>query len=342
MTNRSTDWQTPAQALDEYARDQNQVRETVTFSRIIAPFPHPPADMFLELIPKRPYCADVLEDGVSIREREDAIRRMHIQLNGPAFFRWMVHDIDRPDAYFAHRDALVAEPTFIAVNRANGHAHAATLLALPVYRRQMARAEPLEYFAAVERGYARRLGADQRYAGLLAKNPMHPAWRVEWRNAKPATLNELQSWLYPEDMLPETTRFATTGAGRNCSIFDDLRALAYREVIRFKKAGRAEQEFRDALQKTAQGWNQQFALPLSRTEIRAIAKSVANWTWKRFTLEKYEERSFVNRDWQSWRGRRGMAKRWAGHVALDKTRPWIADGISRATWFRRKGQRPDS
>ena len=129
------------------------------------------ADDFDKLIPLRPFCADDLADGLQIRKREIAVQKKHIQLNGPTAYRWLVHDIDRADAYFAHRDAVLAEPNFIAINRDNGHAHTAALLAVPVAKHQNARLEPLRYFAAVERGYTRRLAADRGYAGLIVKNP---------------------------------------------------------------------------------------------------------------------------------------------------------------------------
>jgi predicted DNA-binding transcriptional regulator AlpA len=39
---------------------------------------------------------------------------------------------------------------------------------------------------------------------------------------------------------------------------------------------------------------------------------------------------------QGLRGKRSAAKRWSGHVSLDLSQPWLAQGISRRTWFRRK------
>jgi hypothetical protein len=45
-----------------------------------------------------------------------------------------LHDIDQPDAYHAHRDAYVPKPNLIIINPANGHGHAAYLLATPVAR----------------------------------------------------------------------------------------------------------------------------------------------------------------------------------------------------------------
>ena len=196
------------------------------------------ADDFEKLIPSRPYCADVLADGLQIRGRRIALQKRHIQLNGPSALRWLIHDIDRADAYSAHRDAILAEPNFIAINKENGHAHCAVLLAVPVAKHRNARLEPLRFFSAVERGYARRLGADCGYAGLMVKNPLHPAWRVEWRCETATSLESLASWLDPADMAPDNKLDTTTGIGRNVTVFDVLRSIAYREVIEFKRAGR--------------------------------------------------------------------------------------------------------
>jgi Replicase family len=140
---------------------------------------------FPGLIPARPYCADALSDGLRIRKKKLALECRHIQLNGPATFRWMLHDIDYPGAYNAHDDVNLPPPNFIAINPANGHGHSAVLLAMPVARHDAARIKPLHFYSAVERGIARRLCADRYYAGLITKNPVHDHWRVEWRRDCP-------------------------------------------------------------------------------------------------------------------------------------------------------------
>lgn len=283
---------------------------------------------FPDLIPARPYCADVLGDGLRIRQKKLALQLRHIQLNGPATFRWMPHDIDHAGAYFAHRDANLPEPNFIAINPENGHGHSAVLLAMPVARHAAARVEPLHFYGAVERGIARRMGADRHYSGLITKNPVHPHWRVEWRREEPYTLPELADWLFPEDMQPDFSVETTLGAGRNCTVFDELRLIAYREVRAFKRNGSLD-TFRARLERVAIGINMQFPEALRLSEVRAIVKSVAKWTWRHFSNEKFSER-------QSFLGRRANAKRWADHVSAENTRPWESDGISRATWYRRQ------
>jgi hypothetical protein len=257
--------------------------------------PRPHASLrqaFPDLIPAKPYCADVLDDGLCIRSKSAALRRRHIQLNGPSNFTWMPHDIDRPGAFYTHDDANVPQPNVIMVNPANGHAHSAYLLANPVARHSASRVGPLRLYGAVERGIARRLGADRRYTGLIAKNPLHADWKVEWRREQPYTLPELADWLFDGDMAPDRSTQRTLGAGRNVTVFDELRVFAYREVLRFKRddasaAGLAA--FRARLEAVALGINMQFPQALNLTEVRTIAKSVSRWTWSRFTLETFSQ-----------------------------------------------------
>jgi hypothetical protein len=244
-------------------------------------------EAFPDHIPDKPYCADRLEDGLRIRSKSHALQHRHIQINGPHSLAWMLHDIDRQDAFCAHDDANIPPPNVIMINRENGHAHSAILLANPVARHAAARLAPLRLYSAVERGIARRLGADHWYAGLIAKNPLHPSWCVEWRRQQPYTLHELAAWLDEDDMACDRRPQLAFGIGRNVTLFDELRAFAYREVRRFKRQGTGLSAFQRRLESVALGINQQFPLALRLGEVRAIAKSVAKWTWSRFSLEKF-------------------------------------------------------
>lgn len=284
---------------------------------------------FHTLIPPKPYCADYLEQGLRIRSREAALTRRHVQMNGPMVFKWMLHDVDTPGAALAYRDAYLPEPNIVVVNPDNGHAHTAYLLATGVARSSNSRLRPLKFFAAVERGFARRFGADRHYSGLVTKNPMHPDWRVEWHRDEPYTLHELADWLFPRDMAAEVEPEHTIGAGRNCTVFEQLRAIAYREVRSFKSAGATFGEWRTRCTHIALGLNHQFPIAMMLAEVRAIAGSVAKWTWKHFSEDSF-------RALQSHRGKIGNATRWAGHQAANNTKPWAAMGISRRTYYRRQ------
>jgi hypothetical protein len=286
---------------------------------------------FPELLPRKPFCADRLADGLLIRERASALKRRHIQLNDPSTVRWVVHDLDFRGAALAHEEGNLPPPNFLAINRNNGHAHAAVLLEVPVARHAAARTKPLEYLAAVERGLARRLGADCAYAGLIAKNPLHDWWDVHWLRNEPYSLSELEGWLFKSDMRPYQAPAAMAGLSRNCALFDSLRQLAYSEVRNAKRTGKSIAAFQAHLERRALELNRAFPTALPFSEIRAIAKSVAKWVWGKFSAEAF-------RQWQSRRGQRGNAVRWAGHISAATSKPWALEGISRATYYRRKAK----
>jgi hypothetical protein len=134
-------------------------------------------------------------------------------------------------------------------------------------------------------------------------------------------------------MRPDPTVNTTFGAGRNVTLFDDLRAVAYREVREYKLEGPLNVWF-DRCFQIANAINTQFPRPMKCSETRAVAKSVANWTWRHFSAERFIAR-------QSSLGKRGMASRWAGHESVEKLRPWETMGISRATYYRRKRRETD-
>ena len=244
-------------------------------------------DIFAETLPSKPYCTDDLAKGLTIRCRSIAIECQYIQLNPPWCYQWMVHDIDKRDATLRHRDNMLPEPNFIAINPANLHAHSGYLLRCPVARHDSARMNPLRYFSAIELGFRRRLDADRHYVGLIAKNPTSSAWRTEWRHPKPFELDDLASWLCKEDMRPEPTIEQTFGAGRNVTLFDELRMVAYNDVRPFKRTGSGIDSWQKHLFDIAKGINCQFRPPLRFSEVKATARSVAKWTFRNFSEHKF-------------------------------------------------------
>jgi hypothetical protein len=223
----------------------------------------------------------------------------------------------------------VAVPNVVAINRENGHAHAAYLLSVPVAKHSASRPGPLRFFSAVERGLARRVGADQHYAKLIFKNPVHADWEVEYRRDQPYTLHELADCLTFVDMRGEPHFANVCGTSRHCLIFDKVRKAAYSEVREFKRLGKSRDEFQAWLEEIGWRLNGQFLNPLNFSDIRATAKSIAKWTWTRFDDERF-------RALQAHLSKIANAKRWAGHVAESATEPWKVLGVSRATYYRRK------
>ena len=138
----------------------------------------------------------------------------------------------------------------------------------------------------------RALGADQAYTHFLTKTPGHTRWRTIWGRQQPYSLDELRQAL-PENLpLPrKISRREAVGFGRNVSLFDSLRAWAYRARLEYSRF----EAFSEACLCQAQALNV-FAAPLPFSELRSTARSVAKWTWANFSESEF---SAVQRQRQS-------------------------------------------
>jgi len=233
---------------------------------------------------------------------------------------WLIFDVDRPGAAYAWEQANLPPPTIAIVNPANAHAHLLYGLTSPVCMSDAARGAPIRLAAAVQAAYLARLGADPRYGGLVAKNPLHAAWRTLWVQYL-YDLGELAEYVELPRRVP---RREVLGLGRNCSLFDELRFWAYRWVLIYQQNGAGGDEWRRAVLGQAELLNV-FDQPLSFNEVKTIAKSVATWVWRHFSAEDFSAL-------QSARGKRGGRPR---TTTRDGT-PWVEQGISRATYYRRR------
>lgn len=243
---------------------------------------------FYEKLAHRPYCSDDLRNGLIIRPKKTAIQMPYIQHNQPSFITSLVFDIDRSDAYFAWSDANLPQPTWLAKNRINGHAHIGYMLAAPVCTSYRARQNVIQYLAKIEQAYSLALGADRGYAGLITKNPCHNTWENHTFGVQPYDLNYLADFVELHEL--KTDLSEVSGLGRNCMMFDTVRYWAY-EAIRAFVSGSSDDWYAEVL-KMAVNANSAFLEPLPHSEVKATAKSVARWVWRnhREAHEKFIER----------------------------------------------------
>lgn len=280
-------------------------------------------ETYIQLLPKRTHCTDNPKHGMVSKFREQAVEYSHIQANPETSRCWLLFDGDVPDAYFLPEERGLPTPTYIAVNPDNSRAHIGYQLESPVTFSGNAREGPMKFFLAVERGFTRRLGADMGYSHHLTKNPVHPRWIVDWQAKRPWRLDELNDCLEPHEK-----RWApklTEGVGRNCTMFEVLRKTAYCEVLKFKKDNGPYEKFRDFLKKCADDTNATFIVRLGECEVRGLVKSVANWAWRTFTFEKFSAIQACR-----------VARRWHKDGSPPVGKPWLKEGISRATYYRRR------
>lgn len=92
------------------------------------------------------------------------------------------------------------------------------------------------------------------------------------------------------------------GLGRNVNLFEDLRAYAYKRVLKFKQDLNYEAWERDVLNVAIDLNCRCNALNLLQyNEIKATARSVSRWTWKNFDSATFSKI-------QSKRGKRNLGK----------------------------------
>lgn len=241
-------------------------------------------DFIQPLLPAKPYCSDGNACPTVIRSQKHAIRYPQIQINSPFSWKIMVFDVDHQNAAFVWEDVGLAAPNLIVQNPDNGHCHLFYVLKTPVATYDTAKMKPIRYAKAIYHAMAVKLGADLRYAGLLAHNPLHEQWQTSLLHTNTFTLDELAMDFELPNMFELEKRqkhqdILESGQlfGRNCAVFDCLRFWAYDAVRQYR--GSEFKKWHTAVFNKALGFND-FAIPLSVNKIGHIAKSVAKWVWK--------------------------------------------------------------
>jgi hypothetical protein len=260
-------------------------------------------------LPKKPYCSND-KTASRIRSTSEALKYAYLQPNPPGLLYWMVFDIDRDDAVLRFEDVFAPPPNLVVSNYHNGHAHYFYALKTPVNTGENGRDHPKRYAEAIYRSLAAKLGADMRYSRLIAKNPLHPAFFTVSHRSEAYELSELADYL---DLNAWKTARRRAGrevndAGRNCTLFDTLRAWSYEWVTEYKSNGAGFDTWQAACLTQAELLNEfpgADALPAS--EVKATAKSVSKFAWKRYTGTGAKSSDFVGL--QSARGKLKGAKK---------------------------------
>ena len=217
-----------------------------------------------------PYCTN--DKGFShIRTKSHAIKHTYIQPNHPEIIKWLVFDIDDPQALFAYHDKGLPRPQIIIKNPENGHAHYAYKLTTPVGNWRKSSQKAMRYLASVQKALRLALEADKSYGGNLVKNPCHTSHDVYLTGAKPSyTLAELAENLDLE-LYQAQEPANDEGYGRNYSVFEHVRPYGY------ALASAPYSELVRQLQPIAEQYNQRFDVPLFPNELKHIVRSIARY-----------------------------------------------------------------
>ena len=243
----------------------------------------------------------------------------------------LVLDCDRPAA-LARGLPDLPPPNWTVWRPANRHAHVAWTLARPVHRYPAARPEPLRYLAGLAEFYAHAVGADPSYSGVLSHNPspqFKGPYKTTWGREEPYTLNQLAS-VIPFNWEPPTVR--QTGIGRNIDLFEAGMRWAGRRA-------NADLPLLPALIVV----NQNFLHALPFSEVHATARSIEayrkRWAARGWHCPRWIARQAARSAKQTGRARKASASSSGSNESL---KPWSADCVSRATWYRRRKVRRET
>ncbi|MEO4016911.1 replication initiation protein [Pseudomonas rossensis] len=297
-----------------------------------------------------------------IRPLRTAIKKRYIQFNPPHALYWIVLDIDMPIMGSLTMSKIlegeIPQPNFLVENRENGHAHAFFGLKTPVAKGDHASKSALNYVAAIEAALIRAFGADALYTNLISKNPLNPHWNLIDLRSELYTLGELHKKLDLRGPSKNIMRrialeeAKAQGIARNCQMFNRIRSYAYQTVREYRQSA-SFNEWQRLLVSKAEVYND-FPDPLLSKELSHIVKSVARWTWSKYTAKSAAEFSRL----QAERGAKGgiasaqkrSADAGSGDAFNEKMRqlgkrngkgisaaqPWLEEGISRSQWYRDK------
>ena len=230
----------------------------------------------LEHLPNKPYASKGKSStgGLSLRvcNQSHAIKQPYIQVNPPTMCAWLIFDVDHSNIY-QFEEAGLPLPNWIAATPSTKKHHIAYAVE-PVCTSINARPKPLSYLAAIQRAYTFNLEADNRYTGLITKNPFSDDWQVQLLHSHIHTLGELADYVSLTDLPPKID--FDTSLGRNCHLFDIVRKWAYRNILKCSCAN----QFALATRNYAIEVNSNFEMPLSINETQGIAASVSKWTWQ--------------------------------------------------------------
>jgi len=235
-----------------------------------------------------------------VRKNANAANYPYIQHNHANKISWLVFDVDRgSESALSYQEADLPDPNIIVKNPQNSNCHLFYRLKQPVWTHAAAGTKAQNYYKAIKNGLTKQIRADENYCGLISKNPLHGQWQtteIHSGQFELVTLGDcLKSTLKSQANPMEKERDAANSIlGRNCSLFDSLRFYAYDNIVDFKRLpNRGYDMWLSAMIDTAADFNSRFNEILPYSEVRAVAKSVAKWTWSNYNPSERKRRGIM-------------------------------------------------
>lgn len=260
------------------------------------------SNSFQRLLDEAPYlsrCSDN-KTAMLVRPRHYAIRWPYMQVNRKDMLSWLVFDIDHedqaiPNPYIWQDEGLPA-PNLIVRNRQSNKAHLYYAI-VPVCTSDNARSKPIHYLKAVYQAMALRFKADLAYSGPVAKTPFHPWWQTTELHSQVYELGELADFVEVQTGVNwrEPSSLGDMSHSRNCTLFEYARHYAY-SIVKGERREGSYENFKRRVSYFAAYKNHSFdtQTPLRHSEVRAVVKSVARWTWDKYYASSHVKRGVMN------------------------------------------------
>ena len=258
---------------------------------------------FMANLPPKPYCSDDLRR-LNIRPAKTAMKYAYIQPNDPYNTRWVVFDMDLgADSFHQFEDKMTATPNLIVQNPENLNCHYLYLLKTAVWVKNTGKQAPQAYLNAIKNAMTRQLSADNRYSGLICKNPLNAHWRTSELHTRPYSLDDLGKYL--DLSLPSIERdrakaekqlCETVINGRNDHLFTVLRLFSYERIAKYYgllssvSSTKAFAMWQNAIEKEANRINTEFSSVLPISEVKSTTKSVSKWVWEHYDASEKVQR----------------------------------------------------
>lgn len=221
------------------------------------------------------------------RPRHLAVRFPYMQINRRDMVSWLIFDLDHANPS-VWEDAGLPAPNLIVQNRKSRGAHLYYAIK-PVCTSLEARAKPMDYMKSIYSAMATKLKADiDFHSGPVAKTPGHPWWVTTELHNHEYELGQLADYVDLPLISPwaKNPNIDLVSHSRHCIMFEWLRHYAY-SIVKHEQAQGTFEGFTRMLEAFAHNKNSFYGLGfcqnLSQSSLKATVKSVARWTWERYT-----------------------------------------------------------
>ena len=251
-------------------------------------------------LPQRPLASDAKSGAYRRYGREQALTKHYIESNPKALKSLIVIDRDSTDTLHAVSVTDLPAPLYTVANVHTGTGHIVYGLKNPVCLTDAGSRRPVNLLARVEQGLNEHFGGDPAYLNGITKNPLFPPLgnlTTEYES-RLYSLAELATPLADLGLLAPSNarkRLFLSSVGRNVSLFETVRQIAYRDIrdhfADIPNGGWDRRVFQIAWEiNETEIANEFSAGGLSASEVKSLARSISRWTARKFTPQTFQAR----------------------------------------------------